>query len=37
MRDPADFDARLGNALDLYVARAPMAADITAVADTAMG
>ncbi|HEU0244068.1 MAG TPA: hypothetical protein VFQ75_09200 [Candidatus Limnocylindrales bacterium] len=37
MRDPADFDARLGNALDRYVARAPMAADITAVADTAMG
>jgi Tol biopolymer transport system component len=37
MREPVDFDARLNEALDRYVARAPVAPDVTAVAETAMG
>jgi hypothetical protein len=37
MRDPADFDARLSEALGRYAARAPEAPDIRDVADAAMG
>jgi Tol biopolymer transport system component len=37
MRDPADFDARLSEALGRYASRAPAAPDIQDVAEAAMG